>query len=71
MADEEREAPAAVSNRLAAFMQRIGQRLSTAAARPAPESHGEEPPPTAARSRWSRCRASAEHLVARRWQHFT
>jgi hypothetical protein len=29
-------------------------RLSTAAAHPAPEPHGEEPPPIAARSRWRR-----------------
>jgi hypothetical protein len=34
--------------------------LSTAAAHPAPEPHGEEPPPIAARSRWCRCRACAE-----------
>jgi hypothetical protein len=30
-----------------------------------------EPPPIAARSRWFRGRACAEHMVARRWQHFT
>ena len=31
-------------------------RLPRVADRPAPEPHGEEPPPIAARSRWSRCR---------------
>ena len=32
-------------------------RLPTAAAHPAPEPQNEEPPPAAARRRWSRCRA--------------
>ena len=43
----------------------------TAAARHALEPHGAAPPPIAARSRWCRCRAFAEHMVVRRWQHFT
>jgi hypothetical protein len=40
-------------------------RLSTAAAHPDPEPHGEEPSRIAARRRWSRCRARAEHKSAR------
>lgn len=47
------------------------QRLSTAAGHPAPELHGGEPPPVAARSRWSRCRACAERRSAPRRRHFT
>jgi hypothetical protein len=46
-------------------------RLAMAAAQPAPEPHGEELPPIAARSRWSRCLSCAEPVVARRRQHFT
>jgi hypothetical protein len=46
-------------------------RLSTAAAHPAPEPHREEPPPTAARNRWSRCRACAERRSARDYRHLT
>jgi hypothetical protein len=42
--------------------------LSTAAAHQAPEPRGEEPPPTAARRRWSRCRACAKHSGATRPQ---
>ncbi len=38
---------------------------------PAPEPHGEEPPPIAARSRWSRCRACADRRSVGLWRHFT
>jgi pimeloyl-ACP methyl ester carboxylesterase len=46
-------------------------RPSTAAAHPAPKPHGEEPPPSATRSRWCRCRTRAEPRFARSGQHFT
>src|SRR6201996_9174535 len=39
-------------------------RLSTAADHPASEPHSEEPPPIAARSRWSRCRACCGTYVS-------
>ena len=38
----------------------------TAAGRPAPEPHGEKPPPIATRRRWSRCRAAELMTLSRR-----
>jgi hypothetical protein len=44
---------------------------TTAVAHPAPKPPGGATSPNAVRSRWSRCPACADHMVARRWQHFT